>query len=60
MRMSWIPVYTSLGNRIWISDIVIFPLIQGSVVGVAYYAAAIAVSQVVFHTTAISRALYPN
>ena len=60
MRMSWIPVYTALGNHIWISDIVIFPLITGSVVGVAYYAAAIAVSQVVFHTTAISQALYPK
>ena len=60
MRLSWIPAYTALGNYIWISDIVIFPLIVNSVVGVAYYAAAIAVSQVVLHASAISVALYPK
>ena len=60
MKLSWIPVYNMLGSHIWISDIVIFPLITGSVVGVAYYAAAVAVSQIVLHASVISQALYPK
>ena len=60
LKMSWIPVYTALGNYIWLSSVVIFPLITGSVVGVAYYAAAIAVSQFVSYTSAISQAIYPK
>ena len=58
LKMWWIPVYAALGEYIWLSGVTIFPLITGSVVGVAYYAAAVVVSQLVYYTNDISRALY--
>ena len=60
IRLSWIPIYSGLGGNIWSSGIVIFPLITGSVVGVAYFAAAMVISEIPAHAKMVSQAVYPK
>lgn len=60
LKQCWVPLYSSIANIIWHLDVVIFPIITGSVVGVAYYAAASAVTNVIAHTGVVSQALYPK
>ncbi|MGI0056394.1 MAG: hypothetical protein ACREAK_03345 [Nitrosarchaeum sp.] len=59
-RLSWIPLYQSIPNLAFVSDVVIFSVITGSVIGVAYMTAARAISNIVMHAGAISDAVYPK
>jgi len=59
-RLSWLPLYQSIPNLAFVSDVVIFSVITGSVIGVAYMTAARAISNVVMHAGAISDAVYPK
>lgn len=60
IKMSWIPLYSSIPSVIYTLDVVIFSIITGSVLGVAYFSISLAVTSLVAHSGAITRGLYPK
>lgn len=60
LKLFWLPTYPNLTQAITNSDVVIFTLLTGSVIGVAYWGVARAISVVVMHSEKINRALYPK
>ena len=60
LRMFWLPTYRHLPALLHLSDVVIFSIITGSVVGVAYYSAARSIGMLVNNVRAFSKGLYPK
>ena len=60
IRQSWIPLYGRIPGVLASLDVIIYTIIVGSIVGVAYYAAAAAVAGIVGRAGRISQALYPK
>ena len=60
IKQSWMPVYGKMPTVLHTMDIIVYTVIVGSVIGVAYYAAALVVSRMVKHTMRISQGLYPK
>lgn len=60
IKLSWIPLYPGIYSLLRTLDLLIFTLITGSVLGLAYYGAALSVSALVTHSTSISSAVYPK
>lgn len=60
IKLFWLPTYRNIPSLLSLSDVVIFSIITGSVVGVAYYSAARTIGVLVNHTRAFSRGLYPK
>lgn len=60
LKLSWIVLYKDIPNTVYISDIVIFSAIVGNVTGLAYIAAARAISTIVKHSQRINIAVYPT
>ena len=59
IKLSWIPLYPGIYALFRSIDVLIFSLITGSVVGLAYFGAALSVSSLVMQSTSISSAVYP-
>lgn len=59
-KLSWLPLYREIPVVVFLSDVIIFSIITGSVIGIAYITAARAVTSIVAHTSAISRGVYPK
>ena len=60
IRQSWMPLYGRIPAVLYTLDILLYTMITGSVVGAAYYAAALAAAKVVGRTNQVSQALYPK
>ena len=60
IKQAWMPLYGRIPRVLNAMDIIIYTVIVGSVVGAAYYAAAMVVSRVVQRSGQISQALYPK
>ena len=60
LKISWINLYASMGPALRHSDVLIYSVITGSVVGIAYHAAALMVVKIIHHSEAISKPLYPK
>ena len=60
IKLSWVPFYYRFSGVLWSLDVVVYSIITGSVIGVAYYAASLTVSQIIGHAGLISQALYPK
>ena len=60
IRQSWIPLYGRLPGILFNLDVIIYVILIGSVIGVAYYAAAMVVAKIVARAGQISQALYPK
>ena len=60
IKQAWIPLYVTMHHRLRAFDIVVYTVIADSVIGVAYYAAGMAVSHMVNRAGRISQALYPK
>jgi len=60
IKFSWIPLFGHVPNFFQTIDIAIYSVITGSVIGIAYYNAAYAISVIVSHAGSISQALYPK
>ena len=58
IKLSWLPMYPGIGSFIFTLDVLIFSIITGSVVGLAYYSVALAIAALVGHSGMISQALY--
>jgi len=60
LKFSWIPIYSHIEKTIRTVDVLLYTLITGSVIGVAYYTASLTVAMVVSHSALITQALYPK
>ena len=60
VKLSFIPLYNTFPNYLKNLDVLLFPIIIGSVIGVAYYFAALTISSIVLHSSLIAQALYPK
>ena len=60
LRLSWIPLYPGLAILVGGLDVSVFTIITGSVIGLAFWTAAMILPSLVSHTALISRALYPK
>lgn len=60
LKLSWISVYPGITGVIIRLDVLLFSVLTGAVIGLAYYAAAVAVSSLVLHSGAISKPIYPK
>jgi len=60
LKLSWIPLYSTIPKYIQHIDVVLYTIIIGSVIGVAYYQASFTVAAIVVHSGLITRALYPK
>ncbi|MFW9929362.1 MAG: hypothetical protein ACFFD1_08225 [Candidatus Thorarchaeota archaeon] len=60
IRLFWLPTYRRLPPLLHLSDVVIFSIITGSVVGVAYYSAARTIGMLVNNVRGFSKGLYPK
>ena len=59
-KLFWIPMYPTISQIILISDVAMFTLFTGSVSGLAYWAAANAVSRFVNNSAKLGKAVYPK
>ena len=59
-RLSWVSLASHMPGFLIHMDILVYTLITGSVVGVAYYGAAVAITRIVAHASRINHALYPK
>ena len=60
LKLSWLPLYPGFGSLIFTLDVAVFAVLTGSVEGLAFWAVAVAISNLVLHSGAFSRALYPK
>ena len=60
IRQAWIPLYGRIPGVLNTLDIIVYTVIIGSVVGAAYYAAALVITRIVGRAGWISQALYPK
>lgn len=59
-RLFWISLYPSFASIIFRLDIIIFTLITGSIIGVAFWSASFAITTIIAHSSLISRAIFPK
>ncbi|MEX0656991.1 MAG: hypothetical protein WD154_05555 [Nitrosopumilaceae archaeon] len=60
IRLSWLPLYPGVASMIYVLDVTIFAIITGSVEGLAFWSAALAVAALAMHARSISNAIYPK
>lgn len=60
IKLSWVTLYPGLSNIIHNLDVLVFSVITGSVIGLAFYSASNTIASLVAQTGGISRALYPK
>jgi len=58
LKFSWVPIYPGIAILVAGFDISIFTIITGSVVGLAFWTAALVLPSMISHTGLISRAIY--
>ena len=58
LKFSWVPIYPGIAILVAGFDISIFTIITGSVVGLAFWVAALVLPGMITHTGLISRAVY--
>lgn len=60
LKLSWIPLYNGGSGLIYSLDVLVYSIITHSVIGLAYWGTASAISNLVSHSGQISHALYPK
>ena len=58
LKISWLPLYPRIASLIGRSDVIIFSIITGSVIGLAYYSAALVIAGIVGYASAFSVGIY--
>lgn len=59
LKRAWLPPYIKFPNIV-VLDVLVFSLLTGSVVGLAYWVAAFTIGTAVRHSSQITRAVYPK
>lgn len=60
LKLSWLPIYSQISKFFQSIDVLVYTLITGSVLGVAYYTASLTIAKLVEHSLRVSSALYPK
>ena len=60
IKLGWLSIYPGISNVIYHLDVIIFSVISGSVVGLAFYSASQTVSNLVANSSLVSQAVYPK
>lgn len=60
IRLSWVSLYSSLTRVTTLLDVFIYPLITGSVLGIAYFSASLAIASLAAQSSTIAQALGPK
>ncbi len=60
IKLSWLSGYPGISNVIYHLDVIVFSVISGSVIGLAFYSASQTVSNIVANSSLVSQALYPK
>lgn len=60
IKLFWIPTYRNFPALLATSDVIVFSIITGSLVGVAYFTASKTLGMMVNHVRAINVGLYPK
>ena len=60
LKLSWITAYYAVPRFVVNLDVMVYTLITGSVIGVAYFGAAMVIAGVVMHSKQVTQALYPK
>lgn len=60
IRLSWLSLYNNLPKFMINLDVLVYTLVTGSVIGVAYYAVSFTIAGIILHTNKINQALYPK
>ena len=58
LKISWLPLYPRIAPLIGRSDVIIFSIIAGSVIGLAYYTAAVVIAGLVGYASTFSLGVY--
>ena len=58
IKLSWIPLFSSLGYFLLMMDISIFSLLTGSVIGLAFWGVALSISKINESSGYVTRAIY--
>ena len=59
IKRAWLPSFIKFPNLV-VFDVLVFSLITGSVIGLAYWVAAFTIGTIVRHSSQITRAVYPK
>ena len=59
IKRAWLPSYIKFPNLI-VLDVLVFSLVTGSLVGLAYWVAAFTIGTIVRHSSQITRTVYPK
>jgi len=60
VKLFWLPTYRKIPGLIQMSDVVVFSIMTGSVVGIAYFTAARTIGMLVHNVGGLSQGLYPK
>ena len=60
LKLGWLPLYSQANTLLQSLDILFYTFLTGSVIGIAYYSAALAIAALVKHSSKVSQALYPK
>jgi O-antigen/teichoic acid export membrane protein len=60
IKLFWLPLYLAIPAMVYRLDVIIFTVITGSITGLAFWTAALAISTIVSHSGLIARAIYPK
>jgi len=59
-RMSWLTLYQNIGGLIRTLDVMIFSLLTGSLLGLAFWGASITIGNLMLHSQKLYQGLYPK
>ena len=59
-KLFWLPTYPSIGHMVSNLGVILFPIITGSIAGIAYWFAAVFGSILTTHSIQIAKAAYPK
>lgn len=59
IKRAWLPSYIKFPNLV-VLDVLVFSLITGSLIGLAYWVVAFTIGTIVRHSSQITRAVYPK
>ncbi len=60
IKLSWISAYHAVPRFVANLDVMIYTLVTGSVIGIAYFGAAMTIAGIVMHSKQVTQALYPK
>jgi O-antigen/teichoic acid export membrane protein len=60
LKVSWVPLYPKINGILFTSDIIIFSILTGSVIGASYFSAALVLASFTVYVKGISTSVYPK